>query len=140
MDPVTFSFLINLLPVVYVMPVLIVIVVCGAIDAQFPQPKAGSVWIIPRKVISVIGLNVGNAQNRIRPGSEAATIMPSDVMNAVAVNHATAQAMRTDLANAIDQVPGELNDIKTRVDTAVQATSQIKAAIDTVVPPHAAAP
>lgn len=138
MDPVTYA--LTLVPTDYVAPVLAVMAICAMVDAALPQPAAGSVWVIPRKVVSMIGINFGNARNAIKPGSEAATIMPSDVLNAVVVNHAEAQVSRTDLASAIKQVPGKLNDLASHVDTAVQTATQIKQAIESVAGPDKPAP
>ena len=45
---------------------------CGAaamLDAWLPQPKAGSVWVWPRKVISLLGQNYGHAANAVKPGA-----------------------------------------------------------------------
>lgn len=138
MDPVTYA--LTLVPTQFLAPVLAVMALCAIIDAALPQPAAGSVWVIPRKVVSMIGVNFGNARNAIKPGSEAATVMPSDVLNAVVVNHAEAQNSRSDLASSIQQVPGKLTDLTARVNSALQTTTQIKAALDTVVPPAAPSP
>ncbi len=127
MDPVTF--VLSLVPIRFAAPVLACIALCSMIDAALPQPAAGSAWVIPRKVISFIGANFANARNQIRPGSEAATVVPADVLNALTANHVEAKVAREDLAATIEQVPGKLTDLTGRVNAALQATTQIKQAI-----------
>ena len=61
-----------LLPLRYVPYALAVCGLCAAIDAYFPQPVPGSRWVPIRRLISFIGFNLGNALNRIQPGSPAA--------------------------------------------------------------------
>ena len=45
-----------------------VVTICSAIDASFPQPLAGSVWVVPRKIVSMIAMNFLNAKNAALPG------------------------------------------------------------------------
>lgn len=42
-----------------------VIIACGGIAAAVPAPPAGSKWIAPYKLVSVIGLNFGWAVNHL---------------------------------------------------------------------------
>ena len=67
---------------------------CGLADAAFPVPKPGSRWIGLRRVVSLIGLNFANAQNRILPGSLEAVATVSQVLQTVLVTHAEAEKGR----------------------------------------------
>ncbi|MBF0562333.1 MAG: hypothetical protein HQL37_09985 [Alphaproteobacteria bacterium] len=39
----------------------------SALDAVLPQPAAGSHWLLPRKILSFIAANVGQASNGAQP-------------------------------------------------------------------------
>jgi len=43
------------------------IAVCSALDATIPQPRPGSHWLIPRKIVSFIAINVAQASNGGQP-------------------------------------------------------------------------
>ena len=72
--------LLTLLPIRYARDVSFLIVACAVADAVFPQPKAGSAWVRPRRVVSALGCNWLQAVNRIRPGTPEATVTPADVL------------------------------------------------------------
>ena len=44
-----------------------VIAAASTLDATLPQPTPGSHWLIIRKVISFLAINVGNASNGNQP-------------------------------------------------------------------------
>ncbi len=47
---------------------------CALIDALVPQPAAGSVWVVPRKLVSAIGFNFLHASNAVQPGALPASV------------------------------------------------------------------
>ena len=44
-----------------------IVAVASTLDAALPQPQAGSHWLIVRKIISFLAINVGNASNGKQP-------------------------------------------------------------------------
>jgi hypothetical protein len=44
-------------------PLLSVIASCAALAAALPHPSAGSIWMLPRKLLDFAGLNIGHAKN-----------------------------------------------------------------------------
>lgn len=44
-----------------------VVAVASTLDASLPQPAAGSHWLLVRKVVSFLAVNVGNASNGCQP-------------------------------------------------------------------------
>ena len=44
-----------------------VVAVASTLDASLPQPAAGSHWLLVRKVVSFLAVNVGNASNGGQP-------------------------------------------------------------------------
>lgn len=54
-----------------------VIIICGGVTAAIQPPQAGSKWMIPYQVISVIGLNIGWAVNHIGARVEASQEPPA---------------------------------------------------------------
>ena len=67
MDPV--SYILSLLPARLAVPVLAAIGVCAVLDAMLPQPPAGSLWVVPRRILSAIGANWLNARNVLPAGA-----------------------------------------------------------------------
>lgn len=53
------------LPEPYGTIVSCLIITCGAIQVAVPAPPVGSKWVVPYKILSVIGLNVGWAVNHV---------------------------------------------------------------------------
>ena len=51
--------------------VLAVFGLAAALDAWLPQPGAGSHWVLPRKLLSVLGQNYRNAANSTPAGRVA---------------------------------------------------------------------
>lgn len=41
------------------------IIACGAIQAAVPAPPAGSYWVLPYRIMSVVALNIGWAINHV---------------------------------------------------------------------------
>ena len=70
------------------------VVACAFIDAVFPVPRPGSRWVLPRKVVSALAMNIGYAQNRLIPGVIGAATTLSDVLQTVEVTHAEAERGR----------------------------------------------
>lgn len=69
----------------------VVVIVCSAIDAACPQPIVGSIWVIPRKVISAISLSIMNARNAVPAGSREAIVV-------IAVDEAATLAKKFEVA------------------------------------------
>ena len=67
---------------------------CAYADMMFPIPKPGSKWVKTRSIISAIGANRLNAENRILPGSLEAVATVSQVLQTVLVTHAEAERGR----------------------------------------------
>lgn len=44
-----------------------VVAVASALDSALPQPKPGSHWLVPRKVLSFLAVNIANASNGSQP-------------------------------------------------------------------------
>lgn len=62
------SALLPLIPAAYAAYVAAFIVVCKLITVFWQPPEAASKWAVIYKIVSTIALNVGWAQNRLRPG------------------------------------------------------------------------
>ena len=69
MDPV--SYILSLLPARAAMPLLAAIGLCAVLDAVLPQPKGGSVWVLPRRILTAIGANWLYARNLLPAGKPA---------------------------------------------------------------------
>lgn len=68
MQPDPFVLWLATTPLAWMLPYIsIVVVACSALDASLPQPAAGSGWLVVRKIISFIALNLGNASNNGQP-------------------------------------------------------------------------
>ena len=120
MDPV--GALLSFLPVQYGRDISFLIVVCAAADAVIPQPKVGSWWVKPRRVVSAIGCNWLQATNRIRAGSVEATVTPADVLakvhavESVAIAHTEAIAANNGkIADVQRKVTGMANALASRL-------------------------
>lgn len=44
-----------------------VVAVASALDASLPQPAPGSHWLVVRKLLSFLAINVGSASNGAQP-------------------------------------------------------------------------
>jgi hypothetical protein len=44
-----------------------VVAVASTIDAALPQPKPGSHWLVPRKILSFMAVNIASASNGAQP-------------------------------------------------------------------------
>ncbi len=44
-----------------------IVATASTLDASLPQPRPGSHWLIVRKIISFLAINVGNASNGKQP-------------------------------------------------------------------------
>ncbi|OAG75340.1 hypothetical protein Amal_03489 [Acetobacter malorum] len=54
-----------------------VIIICGGVTAAIQPPQAGSKWMFPYQVVSVIGLNIGWAVNHIGARVEVSQGLPA---------------------------------------------------------------
>jgi hypothetical protein len=86
MDPTFAAFLMLLTSVPGIGPALpYVPLVCGLAaltDVLIPPPPAGSVWVVPRKIIHYLGLNFGYARNAL-PAGYAPVTKSEDLIAAV---------------------------------------------------------
>ena len=57
-----------IVPAKYLGLVLAIMGLCAALDALIPQPKPGSPWVFPRKILSLIAQNYKHAENVKKPG------------------------------------------------------------------------
>lgn len=62
----------GLIPQQYLGYAGVAVAVASIADAVIPQPAAGSAWVIPRKVISRLGVNFGHAANAKQAGDVTA--------------------------------------------------------------------
>ncbi|MCE2574397.1 hypothetical protein [Komagataeibacter sp. FNDCR2] len=73
-----FTGLLAFVPEQYAFYVAMLIFACSALSAAVPPPSAQSRWVIAYQVITMIGLNIGWAENRLKPGVSALRVSRED--------------------------------------------------------------
>lgn len=77
-----FDALAGLLPAEYLAYATAAVTLCSVLDAALPQPSAESSWYWPRRLISLIAVNVGHAVNA-RTAPPDRTNPPGTVLSAL---------------------------------------------------------
>ncbi|WP_019091822.1 hypothetical protein [Komagataeibacter europaeus] len=72
------ALLLTEVPTQYDLYVALFIIVCGAATAMIPPPHAGSKWVWAYQLMTTIGLNIGWAENRLKPGVSALRVSRDD--------------------------------------------------------------
>ena len=114
MDPFISAFITTLsaFPILgpFIPYVPLVMLACSVADAAFPQPAVGSKWVCLRRIVSTIGLSVGNARNAV----------PAGVVPASVAQHA---AEVKQAAQVVEEVAGTLaQTVEGQVEAALNRT------------------
>ena len=60
--------ILDTLPAAWALPAALLIVACNLVTVFVRPPAAGSLWVMPYRLVSTIALNIGWAANHIKPG------------------------------------------------------------------------
>lgn len=66
MDPATL--ILNAIPAQFALPAALLVIACKLVTVFVRPPAATSVWAIPFQIVTMIGLNIGWAANRLQVG------------------------------------------------------------------------
>lgn len=75
--PDIITVVVGLLPADYFVYLTIAVAVASALDAALPQPAADSPWYWPRRLVSLVAVNVGHAVNVRQPRRDGPGLPPS---------------------------------------------------------------
>ncbi|MBL7237743.1 hypothetical protein [Komagataeibacter saccharivorans] len=73
-----FALLLTEVPEQYTFYAAMLVIACGTIAATVPPPVAGGRWAAVYHVISAIGLNIGWAESRLKPGVSGIPVSRGD--------------------------------------------------------------
>ncbi|WP_182357069.1 hypothetical protein [Komagataeibacter europaeus] len=73
-----FTGLLAFVPEQYAFYVAMLIFACSAVSAAIPPPSAHSRWVVAYQVITMIGLNIGWAENHAKPSVSGVRVPLSD--------------------------------------------------------------
>ncbi|WP_102323845.1 hypothetical protein [Komagataeibacter saccharivorans] len=72
------ALLLTEVPDQYTLYAAVFVVACSVAAAIIPPPHAGSRWVVAYQIMTTIGLNIGWAENRLKPGVTALRVSRED--------------------------------------------------------------
>lgn len=85
MDATTLVAMISGVPYVgpYAVWIPVAVLLCSVVDAVFPQPVAGSIWVKPRQVVSLVSISILHARNAVPAGAPPTAVAIANAAEAV---------------------------------------------------------